>query len=167
MDCVLFRHGIAVEREEWEGDESRRPLTPKGIKRAREAAMGLASLDLQPTHLFTSPFARALETAKILRDAHKPRLDLQIRHELLPDAHPDKMIQILADLDEDACVICVGHEPHLGDLASVLLFGKTGAGLVLKKAGACLIRFEGSPKAGRGQLQWWLTSGQLRDLAEA
>ncbi len=165
MLVVLFRHGIAVDREEWSGEESQRPLTPKGIKRAREAAKGLLALELAPIHLLTSPLARALETAKLVREALKPRVDLQIRHELLPDANPDKMIQVLAEFDEDACVVCVGHEPHLGDLAGVMLFGKPGAGLALKKAGACLIRFDAVPKAGRGHLQWWLTSSQLRLMA--
>ena len=33
MDCVLVRHGIAVERDEWEGYEADRPLTESGAKR--------------------------------------------------------------------------------------------------------------------------------------
>jgi len=38
MDCVLIRHGIAVEPEEWEGSEENRPLTEKGKKRIAEHA---------------------------------------------------------------------------------------------------------------------------------
>ena len=26
MDCILLRHGIAVERDEWEGTDADRPL---------------------------------------------------------------------------------------------------------------------------------------------
>jgi phosphohistidine phosphatase len=70
----------------------------------------------------------------------------------------------LASLPPDACVICVGHEPHLGDTAGSMLFGKAAAGLTLKKAGACLIRFAEGAKPGRGILEWWLTAGQLRAL---
>jgi phosphohistidine phosphatase len=57
MDCILVRHGIAVEPDEWDGAEENRPLTEKGKRRARQAAEGLAALDCQPTHLFTSPYA--------------------------------------------------------------------------------------------------------------
>jgi hypothetical protein len=45
-----------------------------------------------------------------------------------------------------------------------MLFGKPAAGLTLKKAGACLIRFAEGAKPGRGVLEWWLTAGQLRAL---
>jgi hypothetical protein len=30
MECILVRHGIAVERDEWEGAEENRPLTERG-----------------------------------------------------------------------------------------------------------------------------------------
>jgi hypothetical protein len=45
-----------------------------------------------------------------------------------------------------------------------MIFGKPSAGLSLKKAGACLIRFAESPRPGRGVLEWWLTAGQLRAM---
>ncbi len=165
MKCILFRHGIAVDREEWEGEEAQRPLTGKGMKRARQAADGLATLDLTVTHILTSPYIRALETAKILREACQGRPDLQLRNELLPESAPEKLCQFLSGLPDKACVLCVGHEPHLGETAGVMLFGKPSAGLALKKAGACLVEFDGPVKPGRGRLSWWLTPAQLRTQA--
>lgn len=164
MDCLLFRHGIAVDREDWDGQEAERPLTPKGEERTREAAVGLRRLGIAPTHLLSSPFARALDTAKHVRDVFRMRAEVQVCDELLPDAPPDKLFPVLASLPEDACVICVGHEPHLGLTAAWMLFGKPTPGLSLKKAGACCLRFEKAPKAGEGALRWWLTPGQLRKL---
>ena len=35
----------------------------------------------------------------------------------------------------------------------------------LKKGGACLVEFEGKPRAGRGRLAWAIPPGILRDLA--
>ena len=166
MQCVLFRHGIAVDREEWNGEDAQRPLTSKGEKRAKEAAEGLLRLKMVPTHIVSSPYLRASETAKILKQICRSRPELQVRDELLPEADPEKLIQFLAALPEEACVVCVGHEPHLGEAAGVMLFGKPVAGVSLKKAGACLIHFDESPKGGRGQLQWWLTPGQLRSLSD-
>ena len=44
MDCVLLRHGIAVERDEWEGAEADRPLTERGAKRVAQVVAGLNRL---------------------------------------------------------------------------------------------------------------------------
>src|SRR5437867_11152782 len=164
MDCLLLRHGIAVDREAWKGQEAQRPLTPKGAEKTRAVVSGLLRLGLDPTHLLSSPFARALDTAKFLRDAFHMRGEVQVCDELLPDAPPDKLFPVLASLPEDACVVCVGHEPNLGLAAGVMLFGRPAPGLSLKKAGACCIRFDDGPKAGKGALWWWLTPDQLRRL---
>ena len=163
MDCLLFRHGIAVEREDWDGQEAERPLTRKGAEKARDAAVGLRRLDIAPTHVLSSPLTRALETAKLVGELFR-LADVKVCDELLPDAPPDKLFPLLASLPEDACVICVGHEPHLGLAAGVMLFGRPAPGLSLKKAGACCIRFDDGPKAGKGALWWWLTPDQLRRL---
>jgi len=61
-------------------------------------------------------------------------------------------------------VVLVGHEPHLGKLAGTLLFGAP-AHLPIKKAGACAIDFEARPRAGGGQLVWFLPPRALRQLA--
>jgi phosphohistidine phosphatase len=164
MDCILLRHGIAVDREDWKGQEAQRPLTPKGTEKTREVVSGLCRLELAPTHLFSSPFVRALDTAKLVREAFRMRTELVLCDELLPDAPPDKLFPVLASLPKDACVICVGHEPNLGYTAGYILAGTAVAGLSLKKAGACCLRFEGTPKAGEGTLRWWMTPSQLRQL---
>lgn len=167
MDCVLIRHGIAVEREDWKGQESQRPLTPRGVERTREAASGLRRLDLAPTHLFSSPFVRAVETARIIRDELRLHEEVRTCQELLPDAAPEKLLALLDQLPEDACAVFVGHEPNLGQGAGLMLAGKPLPGLSLKKAGACCIRFEGAPKAGQGLLQWWLAPARLRKLRKS
>jgi phosphohistidine phosphatase len=165
MDCILFRHGIALDRQDWDGQEALRPLTPEGKKKTRKALAGLRRIGVVPTHIFSSPLARALETAQLARQTFAMRGDILIRDALLPDAPPDELLAVLAALPEDACVICVGHEPHLGAVACVMLFGKTDGGLALKKAGSCSVSFDAKPRAGRGTLNWWLTPVQLRTLA--
>jgi len=166
MECILFRHGIAADREKWDGPDSQRPLTPKGVDKTRQAAAGLLHLEVTPTHLLTSPYVRARETAKQVRDALEFRQEIQVCDELLPTAPPDKLLVLLSSLPQDACVICVGHEPHLGEAAGLVLFGEPVPGLSLKKAGACSFSFDGAPKAGKGALRWWLTPSQLRSLAK-
>jgi phosphohistidine phosphatase len=164
MDCLLFRHGIAMDREDWDGPEAQRPLTSKGVEKTREVVAGLLTLGIIPTHVFSSPFTRALETARIVRDTSRLRGEVQIVDELLPDAPPDKLFPILGSLPEHSRIVCVGHEPHLGEAAGVMVFGKPAGGLSLKKAGVCCVRFEHAPRPGQGMLRWWLTPSQLRRL---
>ncbi len=164
MDCILFRHGIAVDREDWDGEEAQRPLTREGEEKTHQAAAGLLRLDIVPTHVLSSPLTRALATAKIVAAVLGFRSELRRCDELLPNAPPEKLFPALASLPEDAWVICVGHEPHLGQTAGVMLFATPVEGLSLKKAGACCIRFDAVPKPGAGALRWWLTPAQLRLL---
>lgn len=164
MECILFRHGIAMDREEWKGPDSQRPLTAKGAAKTRQAAAGLVRQGITPTHVVSSPYVRARETAKLVRDAFGVREEIQVCDELLPDSPPDKLLVLLSSLPQDACVICVGHEPHLGEAAGLILFGEPVPGLSFKKAGACSFHFDSAPKAGRGVLKWWLTPSQLRGL---
>ena len=166
MDCVLLRHGIAVERDEWEGPDADRPLTEKGKRRVRGVAAGLSRLYVQPTHVLSSPLIRAIETAKIAHSSLRVSSAVRIVDELLPDAPPDRLLSILHDLPPESCVLCVGHEPQLGMAASVLLSGRASASFPLKKAGACLIELSIPAKPGRGVLRWWLTPSQLRAMGK-
>ena len=79
MDCILMRHGIAVDREEWKGPDEDRPLTDRGAKRVAQAAAGLQWMDVNPIHLLSSPLVRAVETAKIVHDVLKVRSTVRDR----------------------------------------------------------------------------------------
>ena len=164
MQLLLFRHGIAASRESWQGEDAHRPLTDKGRVRTRQASQGLRSLSVTPTHILTSPFIRAHETAEILYKALGAKHAVQICDELIPDSPADKLFPLLSTLPQDGCIVCVGHEPQLSDLAGLMIFGKSVAGLAFRKAGACMISFEDAPKPGRGVLEWWLIPSLLRTL---
>jgi phosphohistidine phosphatase len=166
MDCILIRHGIAVEPDEWEGAEENRPLTEKGKRRARQAAEGLASLDCKPTHLLTSPFVRAYDTARLLRAVVCPALKVETREELAVGAKPEQLVALLNTLPSDSVVVCVGHEPQLGEAVSLLLCGKVLPNFPIKKAGAACIEAEGIIKPNQGRLRWWLLPMQLRVLGK-
>jgi phosphohistidine phosphatase len=166
MECLLVRHGIAVNREEWEGKDVDRPLTEKGKRRVREVAAGLRRLDVRPSVIYASPARRAAETAQLLHDLLvRPSL-MEFRDELLPEAPPAEVVRLIQDSLPKSCVICVGHEPQLGMAASVLLSGRASASFPLKKAAACLIELSLPAKPGRGVLRWWLTPNQLRAMGK-
>lgn len=164
MDCLLIRHGIAVEPEEWDGSEENRPLTERGRKRVLRTAAGLAALDCKPTHLFSSPFVRAYDTARLLRTVVCPSIKVETRDELAVGSTPERILALLRSLPVESTVICVGHEPLLGEAAALALCGKPAAAFPMKKAGAALIHFSGAVKPGQGLLRWWLEPMQLRVL---
>ncbi|MDP1769509.1 MAG: histidine phosphatase family protein [Nitrospirota bacterium] len=164
MDCLLVRHGIAVEREEWDGQDVDRPLTEEGVRRVRQVAAGLRRLAVRPTVIYASAARRALDTAQLLRDLLAKSSRMELREELLPEATPEDLLRLLKKCSSESCVICVGHEPQLGMAASVLLSGRASDSFPLKKAGACLIELSIPVKPGQGLLRWWLTPGQLRAM---
>lgn len=162
MNCMFVRHGIAVKPDEWEGEEENRPLTEKGKRRVRRIAEGLAALDCQPTHLFTSPFVRAYDTARLLRAVIGPTIKIETREELAVGAKPEQVVTFLRTLPSEAVVVCVGHEPQLGEVVSLLLCGKTLSNFPLKKGGVARIESEGHVNVGQGRLVWWLQPMQVR-----
>jgi phosphohistidine phosphatase len=165
MRIILFRHGPAGTRDasRWP-DDGTRPLTPRGEERTRDAASGLSRLEPGAGFVFTSPLARALQTARILEDT----LD-DAKVETLDDLRPGgslrKVIDWIAADPKIATAVLVGHEPDLGKLAGTLLFGAPSA-LPLKKAGACAIDFEDIIRPGGGRLAWFLTPKMLRRMAK-
>lgn len=167
MDCLLIRHGIAIEPNEWDGEEAQRPLTAKGRTRTKQVAQGLAVLEIVPAVILTSPYARAHETAEILQRTLDAKASIRVCEELTPGSQPEQVLELLATLPEDACVVCVGHEPLLSSVAGLMLAGRSLSGLEFGKAGACLIRFSEAPKQGEGRLDWWMRPSQLRAMRRA
>ncbi len=164
MNCLLLRHGIAVNPEEWDRSERERPLTKEGIAKTEQAAAGLKRIGMKPTHLLCSPLIRTQQTAEITRKALQIKATIQLCPELVFDQSPMLLFPILQGYPLDAVVMCVGHEPHLGQTAALMIFGKNSSGLAVKKAGGCLITFEGNVGVGRGYLEWWMAPAQLRAL---
>ena len=165
MDLLVIRHAIAVERDEWSGDDDLRPLTDEGVSKMRKGAQGLAAQVKNVDVLATSPLVRARKTAEIVARALEHEGELEEVDALRPDQDPRAFVEWVERHVENDVVAIVGHEPHLSTLVSWLLTGKSESRLDLKKGGACLVHFEEAPKAGRGQLLWLLTPNQLRALA--
>jgi phosphohistidine phosphatase len=162
MQVILFRHGPAgrANPERWPTDVDR-PLTPRGIERTQAAARGLASATNGVSIILTSPYIRALGTARIAGEALGVTT-VETLEALGVGRGPRAVFTALAKLQPDQTVILVGHEPDLGILAATML-GSPRA-LPLRKAGACAIKFDDVPRPGAGQLMWHVTPRLLRQL---
>lgn len=160
MELCLVRHGIAVERDEHDGSDASRPLTPVGRSRMREAAAGLRTLFL-PELILTSPLLRARQTAEIVAEMCEAPLQVL---EVLGTGEHRKVLAECARLGE-ARVALVGHEPWLGELLSLLLTGSdAGMSVLFKKGAAALVDVE-QPGQLCGQLEWMLQPAALRALS--
>ena len=165
MRLILLRHGPAGERDpiRWPDDRDR-PLTDKGIARTDQVLRGLRAAQSELSLVLTSPLVRAAQTAARAGEA----FDSEVRtlEALAPGGSWRAALKALQELPprNDAAVLLVGHEPDLGKLAGVLLFGAPH-GLPLRKAGACRIDCTEAPAPGNGELVWFAPPRLLRTLS--
>src|SRR5262247_2021812 len=165
MRLILFRHGPAGQREakRWP-DDAKRPLTRRGRERTTLASAGLRRLLGRPGRIAASPLLRARQTAEVLGAAAGPEVRIETLEALVPGAPYREALRWLREVESGATVILVGHEPHLGKLAGMLLFNSVSATLPLKKAGALWIDFIGPVEPGVGRLRAFLPPRVLRCL---
>lgn len=166
MDLLIIRHGPAEDRDEFAKtgkSDDLRPLTAEGRVKTEHAADGLREVAPEISVLATSPLTRAQQTAEIVAEVYG--IEIHATTEALrPTSSFDDFIDWLGDRAKQDVVAVVGHDPHLSGLATWLIAGNDKPRIHLKKAGACLIAFDGAPKKGSGELQWLLQPAQLRAI---
>lgn len=113
MDIVLWRH---AEAEAGEPDEGR-ILTPKGVRQAQKMAQWLERNLPSRCRILVSPTVRTLQTAQALDRKFR------ICPEIGPDALPEALLAAANWPDGKEPVLLVGHQPTLGQAASLLLTG--------------------------------------------
>jgi phosphohistidine phosphatase len=162
MELLVVRHAIAFERSprRWP-DDAERPLSPQGVARARQAALGLKRVTEHPARVLVSPLRRAQQTAAILTQfAGWPEAAECVQ--LLPGASPEGLLALLAR-SHDGRIAVVGHQPGLGRLLAACLPGRAGAAAFeFRKMSVALLCFQGAARAGRGRLIWLLPPRVLR-----
>jgi len=168
MQLVIIRHAIAEDPKEFASTgrpDSQRPLTDEGVTKMKRGVKGLRAMVPEINLIATSPYVRAMETAKIVASGYKGTR-IVIIHELVPDGSFDAFVAWIRELKDVPVVAIVGHEPHLSALASWLLGGGSRSFIDFKKGAALAMDFEGVPGAGTGVLLWAVAPRQLRELAE-
>ena len=149
MRLYLVRHGIAVDRDDPNcPPDTQRPLTPKGMKKSHDAALGMVALGVKPDAVLTSPWLRAVQTAELFCEVIGFSSNKVIRTDSLKGTSaPAELLRELAKMKAKE-VMCFGHEPHLHLVIGQILH--TGARITeLKKAGvACLDLEKVSPPQG-------------------
>jgi phosphohistidine phosphatase len=162
MRLLIIRHAIAVPHGTPGVAEDDRPLTPRGRRRFRVAARGLARLVRRPDAILTSPLPRARQTAEIAArvwgkaEPHDTAA--------LAGGSWNDLAAALRKYPSEAVVAIVGHEPHLSGTLARLIGAGEGERLIFRKGGAALVDIPEGIDDG-GSLCWFLTPRILRALA--
>lgn len=149
MLLYLVQHAEAKKEEE----DPARGLTERGLQDITKVAAHARKLDIVVRKIFHSVKTRASQTAQVLADYLKPDKGVTGTDGLAPMDDPYIWKKRIPQVNED--IILVGHLPHLGKLASLLLSGDKEKDIIDFKMGGvvCLKRFEDS----HWSVEWMVT----------
>ncbi|HUZ44849.1 MAG TPA: phosphoglycerate mutase family protein [Acidimicrobiales bacterium] len=100
MTLVLLRHASAGDRSQWEGEDRRRPLDPKG---QRQAEAVVAVLDeFEVATIISSPARRCVQTVEPLAEARG--IPIVIDDSLWEDRAADSIALVMSLVGTDAVV---------------------------------------------------------------
>lgn len=123
MDLILWRHADAEAHvaEDEAGDhyqlDLRRALTPKGKRHAARVGAWLQRQLPDDLRVLSSPARRCVQTAEALGRNYK------LVDALAPDSHAEAILEAAGWPEQRQPVLVVGHQPLLGQVASLLLAG--------------------------------------------
>ena len=131
MILYLVQHAEAQCKEE----DPNRDLSEKGRMDIESIAHHLQRLNVQVNQIFHSGKTRAKSTAKVLAQHLKPAAGASEAPGLAPRDDPGIWADRLAQMDEN--ILLVGHLPHLGKLAALLMSGDKDKKIInFQKGGA-------------------------------
>jgi phosphohistidine phosphatase len=162
FELYLIRHGLAEERGEAWPDDTKRPLTVKGMSRLRKSARGLSELGVSFDLILTSPLMRTRQTAEVIAADLDARPVLVNTDSLAPDGSYAAVVAELEKHSKRERIALVGHEPGIGELAARLVGSRHA--IPFRKGAVCRIDVEALPPSGPGELRWFVTSRILRKL---
>ncbi len=149
MEAYLVQHGDAKSEEE----DPERPLSDKGVEESKRVAEALGKVGLRAKHIMHSGKLRAKQTAEIYAEFFGPS-EVREMLGLKPTDNPLVAKTFLESAKEP--VMLVGHLPHLGRLASLLITGNPEQETVRFRMGG-VVCLEKDEKDGKWRLKWALT----------
>ena len=152
----FLRHGVAYERDEWQGDNDElRPLTDEGKSAMKREAKYLKQIKLELDCLITSPLVRAHDTAQFVANA----LDLKLEESplLKPGFDVVALGKLLKQYNPSKGIMVVGHEPDFSSVISAVI---GGGSIEMRKGGLARIDLTQVDPPG-GDLVWLLTPSVL------
>jgi phosphohistidine phosphatase len=155
MELYVFRHGIAADAVAGQSDADR-ALTDVGRKKTAEVVRTARRAGVDPSLIVSSPYLRAIQTARIAADEFGYRGDVLRTEALVPHGTPEEVWSELRDYRDEPAVLLAGHEPLLSRLVAWLLAAPE-LRVDMKKAAMVRIDLENFGPAPQGTLRWMIT----------
>jgi phosphohistidine phosphatase len=155
MEIYVFRHGIAADALAGQSDADR-ALTEAGRKKTAEVVRTARHAGADPSLIVSSPYLRAIQTARIAADEFGYRGEVLSTETLFPHGTPEDVWSELRDYRDERAVLLAGHEPLLGRLVAWLL-GVPALRVDMKKAAMVRIDVESFGVVPQGTLRWMIT----------
>lgn len=156
MRLYLFRHG-AAETSAHSGLDADRALTQEGREKVRNVVRRARAGGMWPNVILSSPFTRALETARVSAKALGHEDMILTSDAFIPDASPEAAWAEIRTHKTESEVLVASHEPLCGALTAFLL-NSPALAVDFRKSTLVCIDLEGAGPRPRGVLQWMLTS---------
>jgi len=153
MTVYLLRHGIA-ENSASTGRDEDRELTSEGRDKLGVLLQRAAKSGVKPDTILTSPYKRALQTAKLAAKALGGP-DPEETDVLVPHSSPRAVWNEIRAHHEAGELLLAGHEPLFSQTVSFLL-DAPAMKVDFKKGGLVAIEFENVRGEPRGTLRWML-----------
>ncbi len=149
MNLYLVRHAEAKSAVE----DPDKPLTDRGLEDIERVADFAARSGLKLCCIFHSDKLRAVETARVLAARLKPSKGAFESDGLRPMDDPGVIARRISDKGRD--MMLVGHLPHMGRLAALLLTGDKERSVV-NFSNACIVNLR-KDDDGQWTIGWMLT----------
>jgi len=120
VDVFLIRHAEAID-ETLDLRDPMRHLTALGRKQAASLGDRLRWHDCTPTHIWTSPLVRAVQTAELVATGLASPVAIEVIPALAPGESARNVLAAVRNLATDAAVVLVGHEPGISGVGALLL----------------------------------------------
>jgi phosphohistidine phosphatase len=168
-----LRHGYAGNRLSDPMKDIKRELTISGKKEVVEIAKSLKKLGVKFNVIFSSPWERAFQTAKIIAEEYELTEQIEQSEELKPNGSKYFLYNKLGKLNIDSVILIVGHEPYLSSMINDIIsnndtdrnYNKNTKNIILKKAGLSRIKITSTVPKLKGELRWLLTPRILKKLS--
>jgi phosphohistidine phosphatase len=157
MHLHLLRHGDAGDPLAWDGPDTRRPLSDRGVEQAERLGAHLKAVGFPAMPFLTSPKVRASQTATRVATAVGGKVVVEAR--LAGALDPDAIEAILSAHGDPERVVLVGHDPDFSELLATLI----GAPEVpMRKGALARIAIERPIQPGTGILRFLLPPNLVR-----
>jgi phosphohistidine phosphatase len=136
MRITIVRHGKAHAKSE-SGRDRDRSLTERGEQQALWLGERFASAAPLPALILSSPYERAISTARLIRRFLE--VPLHTAPELECDEPLSGVVELLERHRPDWPLMIVGHNPQLSALTGLMCRGPGGHGVDLRTGEAAVV----------------------------